>query len=348
MGCLYRRKDSKYYWAKWYENGRPIQESTGATTRREAERFLKLREGAVAKGAPIPPRLDRIPYEELAQDLRQHYVTTGTRNIKEAESRLAHLDGFFQGYRAVNINPTRITTYIAHRQEKGASNRTINIELALLRRMLRIAHENGKLLRVPRIRMLKEASPRKGFFERDQYEAVRRHLPDDLQVAVAIAYTFGWRVLSEILTLRRRQVDLKAGTLRLDPGTTKTGEGRVVYLTPELRHQLTHQLERVDRLAKKTGQVIPWVFPHLTGRFQGERIKSFRRAWQTACRKAGVPWMLLHDFRRTAVRNLVNAGVPERVAMKITGHKTRSVFDRYHIVSPADLKDASQKLTGTF
>ncbi len=134
--------------------------------------------------------------------------------------------------------------------------------------------------------------------------------------------------------------------MRLDPGSTKTGEGRLVYLTPELRHLLTHQLERVDRLAKKTGQVIPWVFPHLTGRFQGERIKSFRRAWQTACRKVGVPWMLLHDFRRTAVRNLVTAGVPERVAMKMTGHKTRSVFDRYHIVSPADLKDASRRLTG--
>ncbi len=277
-----------------------------------------------------------------------HYETTGRRHLDEVEQRLAHLDKFFRGGRATNVGPTQVTTYVAQRQGHGVSNRTINIELALLKRMFRLAHENGKLLRVPRIKMLKEASPRQGFFEEDQYRAVRRHLPDDLQVAVAIAYTFGWRVRSEVLTLRRRQVDLKAGTLRLDPGSTKTGEGRLVYLTPELRHLLTHQWERVDGLAKKTGQVIPWMFPHLTGRFQGERIKSFRRARQTACRKAGVPWMLLHDFRRTAVRNLVNARVPERVAMKMTGHKTRSVFDRYHIVSPADLKDAARRLTGTF
>ncbi len=165
-------------------------------------------------------------------------------------------------------------------------------------------------------------------------------------MAVTIAYTFGWRMLSEVLALERRQLDLEAGTLRLDPGTTKNDEGRLVYLTPELKALLTAQVERVRTLEKKTGRIIPYLFPRLTGRKAGQRIKDFRKAWTTACKRAGCPGMLRHDFRRTAVRNLVNAGIPERVAMTITGHKTRNVFDRYHIVSPGDLQEATRKLTG--
>ena len=122
----------------------------------------------------------------------------------------------------------------------------------------------------------------------------------------------------------------------------------MVYLTPDLRSLLAQQMERVDRIAKQTGRIISWVFPHLTGRFQGERIKDFRKAWTTACKRAGLPWMLQHDFRRTAVRNMERAAVPRSVAMKLTGHKTESVYRRYAIVSDADLQDATRKLTGTF
>jgi integrase len=128
--------------------------------------------------------------------------------------------------------------------------------------MLRLSYENGKLLRVPVIRRLKEAAPREGFFESEQFERVRKQLPGDLQVAVTIAFTFGWRMQSEVLTLERRHLDLEAGTLRLDPGATKNDDGRVVYLTPELKAALVAQLERVKGLERRLGRIVPCIFPH--------------------------------------------------------------------------------------
>jgi integrase len=213
--------------------------------------------------------------------------------------------------------------------------------------MLRLAYENDKLMRLPIIHKLTPKPPRQGFFEREQYDAVRRNLQSDHQVATAIAHTYGWRMQSEVLALERRQLDLEAGTLRLEPGTTKNDDGRVVYLTPELTGLLAAQVERVRALEQEMGQIIPYLFPHLKGLHRGKRVQDFERAWQTACEKAGCPGMLRHDFRRTAVRNMVNLGVPERVAMKVSGHRGRTVFDRYHIVSPADLQEVARKLTGT-
>jgi integrase len=345
MGSLYRR--GTIWWVKYYENGRPRRESTGTEKETEARRLLKEREGRVATGQPILRRADRISYEEVAQDLRQHYQITGLRDLEEAEDRLKHLDAFFDGKRIATIGPADITAYVTKRQGERASNGTINRDLAVLNKMFRLAYEHNKLLRPPVIHKLRERAPRQGFFEREQFEAVRQYLPSDLQVAVTVAYTFGWRMQSEVLTLERRQLDLEAGTLRLEPGTTKNDEGRVVYLTPELKVLLAAQLERVRALEREMGCILVALFPHLKGRHRGKRILDFKNAWKAACKKAGCPGMLRHDFRRTAVRNMVNVGVPERVAMKVTGHKTRSVFDRYHIVSPADLQEVARKLTGT-
>lgn len=119
-----------------------------------------------------------------------------------------------------------------------------------------------------------------------------------------------WRMQSEVLQMQLSQVDLAAETLRLEPGTTKNREGRTVYLTPELDPLLSEQIERVKALSRKLNRVVPYLFPNpRKGRFQGSQLRDFRKAWLTACKRAGMIGMLRHDFRRSAVRNLVRSGV---------------------------------------
>ncbi len=351
-GSLYqqRRRDGSVaptWWTKLYVNGRPVRESTGTTDREVAEGVLRDRLARASHGLPVI-RLQDVRFDELAEDLKAHYSTTGSRDPKEAEKRLKPLRRFFNGWRAAQIDGAAFDRYVAKRQAAGTANGTINRERSVLLKMLRLALERGKLARLPVIRGLKEAAPRSGFFEAEQYAAVRRHLPVDLQTACDVAYTFGWRMQSEVLTLERRHLDLAGGRLTLDAGETKNDEGREVFLTPPLKAALAAQLDRVDALQRELSRVIPFLFPHLAGRHQGQRRRDFRKAWLTACKRAGVAGRLRHDLRRTAVRNLVRAGVPERVSMELTGHKTRSVFDRYDIVSEADKRAASERLMGMF
>jgi len=348
MGSTYKRtwkdKDGTVHqcdilWIKYYRNGKAYRESSGSAKESDAKRLLRLREGDIARGVPITPKVGRMKFDELADDVVNDYLINGRRSLRQLEIRFRlHLLPFLGGKRAAAITTSAIRKFIAKRQEAGASNATVNRELESLKRAFNLGIQAGKLISKPYVPKLKENNIRTGFFEPEQFYAVRGHLPEYLKPYVTFAYITGWRK-SEISSLKWYQINFDTGRVILNPGTTKNDDGRVFPFTQELRGLLVQQKEETEKLQRQKDMLVPWVFHR-----EGKKVGDFRKSWATACKRAGLPGRIPHDFRRTAVRNLVRAGIPERVAMQMTGHKTRSVFERYNIVSEGDLEAAAKRL----
>jgi len=378
VGSVYLRKGSKKYWIKYVQHGRVIRESTESTNVADARRMLRTREGDIVKGIPVDPDAGRITFEEAVVDLLNDYLMNGKKTLDDVRRRIRkHLAPYFANRRMVAITTADLRAYVAKRQSDGfvvrqrrkgkcavapdtpeerrtVSPAEINRELTVLKRMFSLAIQAAKLTHKPHFPMLRENNVRAGFLEHEHYLAMLEHLPVCMRPVVTFAYVTGWRINSEVLPMEWRQVDTKSGEVRLDPGTTKNLEGRVFYLTPELKKLFADQRKAAKRLQREKGMIVQHVFFH-DGRTQagepvfeaGQRItpSGFYHAWCRARVKAGRPGSIPHDLRRTAVRNMVRAGVPERVAMKLSGHKTRSVFDRYNIVSDGDLRLAARRLS---
>jgi len=323
---------------KLWVGGRPLKRSSGTSSRALANKKLEQWKAQVRQGIYVPGA-DQTRFEDLATLLTNEYRANGRRSLDRVEDAVDHLRDFFKGCRAQALSTDRVLAYVRQRQEQDAANATINRELAALKRMFRLGEKAGKIVRRPFIDMLQENNARTGFFGRDEFDAVLAHLPDDLKAVFEVAYITGWRVKSEILTRQWVHVDFQSGWLRLEPGETKNNEGRQFPVTPDLRAVLERQRERTLAAEKATRIIIPWMFHR-----SGTPIKSFRRAWVTACKKAGLSDRIPHDFRRTAVRNLERAGVPRSTAMKMIGHRTESIYRRYAIVDEAMLKEGATKL----
>src|ERR1017187_2410650 len=311
---VYRRPDSTLFRSSYTKGGKQVRESTFTSDKEEA----KLRLAEAVAGLKRP---GKATGGKLLDGVLNDYRLNGY-NIKFASDKIeGHLRPWFGETLAETLTKQDIQDFINAKSQgkKRLSNASINRCLAVLKRAYNLAE-----MPHPTITMLKEAPPRSGFVEKDQFWVVFNRLPEHQRAPILFAYESGARI-QEVLYLRWNQIDWIQGVVRLDPGTTKNDDARVIPCSKMMMFYF-HRLPRVCEFCFT---------------YKGKHLRSIRTGWLKAVGKSK---LLVHDLRRSGVRNLIRAGVPERVAMQISGHKTRSVFDRYNIVSENDLTDAMRSL----
>jgi integrase len=340
------RQRGAVWWIRYYRDGQRFDESSHSEKYTDAVRLLEKRRAEIHLGTHIDhARAGRRLIGELLDDLLLDYRANQKGYVWAETIVRKHLKPVFGSMRAGSLAKSSVSTiqgYVIARQATSATNATINREIAVLHRAMVLAKECGKISLVPSFpKPLRENNVRKGFFEHEEFIALRAALPEHLRTVVTFAYWTGCRK-GEILALRWPQVDLIERVVRLEPGETKNDEPRIIPFIGEMYEMLAMQRSVRDTQYPQCS----WVFFR-----DGQRIGAFRKSWDSACKAARLwdaeakePTKVFHDFRRTGVRNLVRAGVPERVAMMISGHKTRSVFDRYNVVSESDLHDAAKRV----
>jgi len=341
--------------------------------RHEAERWLKRRLGELAAEqhggrAFIGPQQERVTINELLDSLERDYKLRDKWNPKAA-SHLKPLRDYFGTWRAVEVTSDAVGKYIENLRVEEYSNASINRRTQLLGQAFKVAMRNKQISSAPFIPRLSEiGNERQGFFETADFEAVAAHLPDYLQDLARFGFLTGWRKGS-IKSLRWSDVGDDVIYLRAE-----NSKGRKAETMP-LEGELAAIIERRRAAQTNEDKDGNQRFAEFVFHSDGQPIGNFRKAWATACCAAGVGkrvcpqcggdvneerycptcstrWAakelkyvgrIFHDFRRTASRNMIVAAVPQAVAMKITGHRTDSMFRRYAIVNEEQKREALAK-----
>ena len=329
-GTLFKYKGSKNWFIKFYVDGRLKRETAGTDDRVQAESFLRRRIEEAERGVYRDVG-KRITFAEMQDLLYRNYEFK--ENKTDPRCRTRRLEEYFGELRGDEISEERIGEYSRKRLEEGAARATLHRELSLLRRMLRLA--SPRLPRVPLIDMPRVNNARQSFFEEEDLQAVLPHLPAHARNLVEFLYLTGWRS-SEAFRLQWGDIDWNRRVVLLRESKNREPRMFPFKYHPRLESVLRRQRAQVALWEREQARLCPSVF-----HWRGRPLHKLRRSWKRACTAAGFPDRLVHDFRRTAVRNLIRAGVQQAIAMKMTGHKTGSIFRRYLIVDEELLAQAA-------
>jgi integrase len=286
----------------------------------------------------LTPAQGKIKVSELLDDLTTDYEIRGKWNPR-VRSHVKALKDKLGQWRAAFLAKQQVDAYIRDRQLQGRASAKINNELQLLRQAYLISEAVGN---GPKIRKLPVNNAREGFFERPDFEALVNELPGDLKDYARFGYLTGWRH-GEISSLSWADMDMEARMMRLRHAESKNGESRKIPLEGELLDIFQRRWEARSFEGKQGETVLSELVFHR----KGQPVIRFDKAWKSACERVGLKagrkvdgGRIFHDLRRSAARNIRRAGVSEEVAMRITGHKTSSMFRRYNITNEDDLKKA--------
>ena len=329
FGSIYRRGER---WAvEFWKGGVQHRESARTTSEQEAIAHLQKRVEESAQGKYVGARAERVTVADLLKLVTVDYATAGKRSGRTLKYRVAALASELGHLRATNLSASAVEAYKARRLSEGKAKATINRELACLRRAYRLAERSSPPLisanSAPSIELYREDNVRQALLDYTDYVALLAHLPAPIDDAVAFAYLTGWR-RAEVLGLTWNELDRARGVITLPPERSKGGAPRELPLSPAITALLEKRWQARLVSGPSGPRVSEWMFHR-----DGEPVRDFRSAWWKAVQAIGKPGLLFHDLRRAALANLVQSGVGEEVAMRISGHRTPSAFRRYRIVS---------------
>ena len=354
-GSSYKR--GGVWWIQYRFRGKHVREAggfdgRGARTKTEAEEKLRQRFAEIRTDSYTGPKAERNTVDDLLDSYIEDLETRGKKSIAAIRSRAdLHTRPWFAGRRAIDVTATLLREFRKDLSGKTDSRKgrkqtlsepTVNRCLQDLRAAFHLARKEDRLTRVPYFPISREDNARKGFFEFAEHDAIKAELPDPYGDIAEFGYRTGWR-RGEIEPLEWKDVDREAGTVFLwdskngDPRTfpLRDGDGELTELG-----DLIERRWRARSYRTKNGPAVSEFVFH----DGGNRVWDFLKEWKKSTRAAGFPDRLFHDYRRTAVRDLIRAGVPQSIAMTITGHKTDAVFRRYNITSDDDKREALSKL----
>ncbi len=297
---------------------------------------------------------------ELYPAIERDYLINKKRTVRNVQCAWRkHLAEFFGPQPIVPFRPSRVSSYILARQAEGARNATINRETAVLKRMAALAIENyeaeiedekliASLVRWGKIKPLDESdNVREQTLGADLYDAFARETARVglwFRAMFEVGYTRGWR-RSELTELQVKRLDLARQTIRLTPQMTKNKKHREISMTA-----IEYELLRQCAAGKGPEDYVFTREQDASGRKprNAGHITDFRKDWKRVCERVGVTpgraGLIFHDLRRTGASNLIDSGLDQKEAMLNTGHRTPSVFERYHIVRRDRMQETAEKI----